>query len=105
MAEPWRIRGGTVELHVRLTPKSSRDGIDGIGETADGAVHIQARVRAVPEKGKANAALEKLVAAWLGVPRGTVCVTTGATSRLKAVEVAGDIAEIEALLREKLKSG
>ncbi|MBZ0162248.1 MAG: DUF167 family protein [Notoacmeibacter sp.] len=104
MAEPWRIRGGAVELHVRLTPKSSRDAIDGTGETADGAVHIKARVRAVPEKGKANAALEKLIADWLGVPRSAVSIAAGSTGRLKAVSVSGDPAGIEALLRDRLKS-
>ncbi len=87
---------------MRLTPKSSRDGIEGTAETAAGAVYLQARVRAVPEKGKANAALEKLVAKWLGVPRGTVSVTAGGTSRLKTVAIAGDPGAIEAILRDRL---
>ncbi|MBN8245093.1 DUF167 domain-containing protein [Nitratireductor aquimarinus] len=75
-------------LFVRLTPKSSRDAIEGPAETADGRCHLKARVRAVPENGKANAALEKLLAKQLRVPAGSVSVTGGSTSRLKTVTVA-----------------
>lgn len=79
-----------ISLRVRLTPKSSRDAVDGIAAQSDGSQHLAARVRAVPDKGQANAALEKLLAEWLGVPRASVTVTGGATSRLKTVSIAGD---------------
>ncbi|MGD9502903.1 MAG: DUF167 family protein, partial [Methyloceanibacter sp.] len=51
-------------LKVRLTPKSSRDAIEGLAEFG-GETVLKARVRAVPEAGRANAALEKLIADWL----------------------------------------
>ena len=51
---------------------------------------LAARVRADAEKGKANQALEKLIADWLGVSPSQVSVVGGATSRLKTVSVAGD---------------
>ena len=86
----FRQGAGGLELFVRLTPKAARDAVEGCGSSADGAVHLKARVRAVPEKGKANAALEKLVARWLGVPASTVSVTAGGTSRLKTVTISGD---------------
>ena len=54
-------------LAVRLNPKSSRDEIAGI-EDHGGACVLKARVRAIPEAGRANAALERLIARWLGVP-------------------------------------
>ena len=79
-----------INLRVRLTPKSSRDAVDGIAAQSDGTEHLAARVRAVPDKGQANAALEKLLADWLGVPRASVAVTSGSTSRLKTVSIAGD---------------
>ncbi|WP_378947038.1 DUF167 family protein [Mesorhizobium sp. ANAO-SY3R2] len=87
-----------VELHVRLTPKSPRDTIEGVEATADGRSHLAARVRAVPEKGAANAALEKLMATALGLPKKTVSVIAGGTSRLKTVRIAGDVNEISARL-------
>lgn len=51
---------------------------------------LAARVRAVPEKGLANRALEKLIARWLDVPASSVKVTTGETSRIKTVSITGD---------------
>ena len=55
-----------------------------------GKAVLKARVRAVPEKGKANVALEKLIAKWLGVPSGGVTLVSGGASRLKSVRVDGD---------------
>jgi uncharacterized protein YggU (UPF0235/DUF167 family) len=43
----------------------------------------------VPEKGRANTALEVLLAKALGVPKSAVSVIAGGTSRLKSVRVAG----------------
>lgn len=95
-----RKRGDGIELYVRLTPKGGADRIEGVEPAADGKLHLKARVRAVPEKGAANAALEKLVADWLGLPKSCVTVAAGATSRLKTVHVAGDPTELsEGLVR------
>ena len=59
---------------------------------------LAVKVTAVPEKGRANAALEKLLAKALGIAAGRVAVVGGATSRNKDVLVRGDPAEIAALL-------
>lgn len=91
MAVPWRPRGDGIDLFVRLTPKAGKDAVEGTETAADGRVYLKARVRAVPEKGAANAALEKLVAKTLGVPGGNVSVVAGGTARLKTVHVTGDI--------------
>lgn len=90
MAEPFRLREDGIDLFVRLTPKASADALEGTGTTADGSRHIKARVRAVPEKGAANAALEKLLAKALRVPVSSVTVASGSTSRLKTVRITGD---------------
>ncbi len=90
MAEPFRLREDGIDLFVRLTPKASADALEGTGTTADGSRHIKARVRAIPEKGAANAALEKLLAKALRVPVSSVTVASGSTSRLKTVRITGD---------------
>ena len=77
-------------LAVRLTPKGGRDGLDGIETLSDGRGVLKARVRAVPEDGKANAALIKLIAKACGVPASRVALTSGATSRLKTVRIEAD---------------
>jgi uncharacterized protein (TIGR00251 family) len=79
-----------ITLFVRLTPKSARDAIEGVEATDDGRAHLKARVRAVPEDGKANAALEKLLAKWLGLAPRDISIASGATSRLKQIRISGD---------------
>jgi uncharacterized protein (TIGR00251 family) len=76
-------------LPVRLTPKSSRDEIVGVEAFGDETV-LKARVRAVPEDGRANTALETLIARWLKVPPSSVSIAQGGKSRLKQVKIDGD---------------
>ncbi len=87
---PWRAETDGIRIAVRLTPKASVDRIDGATRLSDDSVVLAARVRAVPEDGRANKALEKLLAATFGVPRSNVQVVSGQQSRLKQVRVAGD---------------
>ncbi|TWG89026.1 hypothetical protein L598_000900001050 [Mesorhizobium sp. J18] len=85
-----RVEGDGVAVFIRLTPKSSKDALDGVGETGDGRLHLKARVRAIPEDGKANKALTSLLADRIGVPASSLSVVSGHTSRLKTVFVQGD---------------
>ncbi|RUX25353.1 DUF167 domain-containing protein [Mesorhizobium sp. M2A.F.Ca.ET.042.01.1.1] len=94
MSTPFRLRDNGIDLFVRLTPKAALDGIDGIETAADGRSHLKARVRAVPENGAANQALERMMAKALGVPVSAVSVVAGGTSRLKTLRVVGDAAEL-----------
>jgi hypothetical protein len=93
----WRTTATGIELRVRLTPKSSRDQVDGIETRGDGEI-LKARVRAVPEDGKANAALVTLVAGWLAVPQRSVELVGGGKSRIKTIAVSGDSARLSAAL-------
>ena len=94
MSTPFRPRDNGIDLFVRLTPKAALDRIDGVETAADGRSHLKARVRAVPENGAANQALERMMAKALGVPVSAVSVVAGATSRLKTLRVVGDTAEL-----------
>jgi uncharacterized protein YggU (UPF0235/DUF167 family) len=89
-ARPWSAIAGGVALSVRLTPKGGRDGIDGIELLADGRSVLKARVRAAPSEGEANAALIRLLAKAVGVPRRDVALSAGATARIKRLTIAGD---------------
>jgi uncharacterized protein YggU (UPF0235/DUF167 family) len=79
---------------VRLTPKSSRDALDGVETRADGAHVLKARVRAVPEGGKANEALIALVSKQLKLPASRIRLVAGATSRQKTLLLEGDPDEL-----------
>ena len=91
-------------MQVRLTPKGGRDALDGIERLSDGRAVVKARVRAAPEDGRANAALEAVLAAACGVARSRAAVTAGATSRLKTVAVEGDPETLAAALAAALKT-
>jgi uncharacterized protein len=90
-----------VIIAVRLTPKSSCDEVVGLEDRAGMSV-LKARVRALPETGRANEALEALIARWLGVPKSTVSVVQGGKSRLKQVSVTGDADTLSRLIAERL---
>jgi len=93
-ALPYEAGQGGLRVRVRLTPRGGRDAVEGIEVLADGRAVLKARVRAAPEKGAANAALEALLAKLCGVPKSAVTVVAGATARVKMVAIEGDPARL-----------
>lgn len=71
-------------LSLKVTPGARHDKI--VGET-DGAIRI--RLHAPPTDGRANAALLKLLAGKLGIPKNDVRLITGAAARKKIVGIHG----------------
>ena len=86
-------------LAVRLTPRGGRDAVEGWGEDGAGRPLLKARVAAPPVEGEANAALVKLIAKALGLPRSAVRIASGETARIKVLEIDG---LGEAAIRQKL---
>ena len=68
---------------MRLTPRADREAV-----VLDGDV-VRARVSAPPVGGQANAALVKLLAKALGVPKSRLKIVRGETARDKLVRVDG----------------
>jgi len=69
-------------LEVKVKPKSSQERIVP-SETGPWTVYL----REAPEKGKANESLRRLIAKRFEVPRSSVRIVKGETSKLKWVEV------------------
>lgn len=69
------------EIAVRVTPKASRDRILVEDDT------IRVYVTTVPEDGKANKAVVKLLSKALGVPKTRLDLIRGATSRDKVFRI------------------
>ncbi len=83
-------------MRVRLTPRSGRNEIVGWHEGL-----LRVRVTAPPVDGKANAALERLIAKALGVPKRDVSLVSGARGREKTVAIAGvSQADVDELLEQ-----
>lgn len=69
------------EIAVRVTPRAARNAV-----ALDGDM-IRVTVTVVPEDGKANAAVIKLLAKALGVAKSRLVLVRGATSRDKVFRV------------------
>jgi uncharacterized protein YggU (UPF0235/DUF167 family) len=90
----WRETRNGVQIAVRLTPRGGRDELGGGEILSDGRCVLKARVRAAPTEGEANAALVRLLAEALGLPRSRISIAGGATARLKIVAVEGEAADL-----------
>ena len=97
-ALPWRETPGGLRIVVRVTPNAGQDRIEGTEIRDDGGAVLRIRVSAVPDRGKANAAAAQLLAEALAVPKSAVRLISGATARLKTLEIEGDAAALAARL-------
>jgi len=88
-AKPYTATANGIRLAVRLTPRSGRDGLDGIGADADGRPFLRIRLTAPPVEGAANQALIDFLAGILSVRKRDIVIRSGETGRLKILEIAG----------------
>ena len=73
-----------MRLTVKVVPGASKSGVAGwLGEA------LKVRVTAPAERGKANRAVEALVAGALGISGDRVLIVAGHSSARKIVEIAG----------------
>ena len=88
------MSGGEILLRVKAMPNA--------GKSAVGALkgdELVVRIAAPPEKGKANRELLDVLAGALGLPRSSLRVVSGESSRHKVVALPGAAkARLEALL-------
>jgi uncharacterized protein len=98
-----RVCDNGLTVSVRVTPNASRDAIGPVEERA-GASLLKVYVRAVPEDGKANAAVAQLLAAFLDCPKRSAVVTVGHTSRTKTITIDGCGPTLQRRLNDKLGS-
>lgn len=76
-----RVDGARLLVAIRVTPRASRDEI-----TCEGGA-LRVRLRAPPVEGAANEALCALFAARLRLPKRSVALERGATSREKLLAI------------------
>ncbi len=83
-------KDGAIYLHLRVSPGASRDAVEGLVLDAAGKEYLKIRVTAAPEKGKANAAVIKLLAKHWHIPKSSLEVVAGDTARNKVLRYTGD---------------
>jgi len=75
---------GHVRFAVHVQPRAGRNEISGVHGRA-----IKVRLTAPPVEGAANQALIELLSRRLGVPKSSIRILRGQSSRRKAIEVQG----------------
>ena len=86
-------------IAIRVTPRSPKPGIGDWRAGADGREELEVRVSAAPTDGEANAAVIKLLAKELGVPKTSVEIVSGETSRHKRISLPIDATELSARVK------
>ncbi|HMT43961.1 MAG TPA: DUF167 family protein [Chakrabartia sp.] len=99
MGLPWRANADGVLLAVRVTPRASKEAVEGVWHDADGAAWLAVKVRAAPDDGQANKAVIALISKTLGTPKSALTLESGAAARLKRISIVCNTYEIEARLR------
>lgn len=83
-----------LRVRVRLAPGARREAIEGTVDDAGGAAALKVAVTAPPLEGRANTALLALLARAWKLPKTSLSVVHGATSRHKSLHLAGDPARL-----------
>jgi uncharacterized protein len=83
------VEGG-VRLALRLTPRASKNGVDGIVTDAEGRPLLKLRLVAPPVDGAANEALIAFLAKTLSLKKADITIRSGEASRVKILHLAGD---------------
>lgn len=86
-----------MQLRIKVVPGARNEGIEWLGDL------LKVKVRAPPEKGRANAAVETLLAQRLALPQSSVKIVAGFGSPLKTLEISSvpDLSVLRAMLRDE----
>jgi uncharacterized protein YggU (UPF0235/DUF167 family) len=83
-----------MQIRIKVVPGARTEGVEWLGDVLKVKVHAQ------PEKGRANAAVEALLAQRLALSPSSVRIIAGFGSALKTVEISS--VSDHASLRQKL---
>lgn len=72
-------------IKVKVLPRSSRNEV--VGKMDDGTLKI--KLTSPPVDGKANEALVEILSDHFDVPKSSVLIKRGETSKLKTIEILG----------------
>ena len=92
-----------VSFKLKLTPKAARNALVRIDRDVDNNGHLRASVTTVPEKGKANTALIKLLSKKLALPKTSIRLIAGELSRYKTVQIDGEPETLTNELKAKFR--
>lgn len=85
---------GGLRVTVKARPGTNRPRPMRLVDTGEGRQALEISVAAAPEDGKANKALAEALAQSFGVKIRDITLKSGASSRLKIFEIAGEPAQL-----------
>lgn len=91
---------GSISVPVRVSPNSSRTQINGFAPEADDSKALKVSLTAVPEAGKANTQLLKLLAKEWRFPRRDLSIIRGTSDRRKTIAIEGEPTKVRRLLTD-----
>lgn len=74
-------------LRVKVLPKSPKNEITEIMEDDSGEKTYKIRIKAAPEKGRANAELIKFLSKEFNIPKQNIVIISGKTEQLKLIRL------------------
>ncbi len=98
---PFKLHAAGLTVSIRLTPNARQCKFDGMMDVGEGRVALKVSVNAVPEDGAANKALIEFLAKSWRLPKTTISLFAGHTSRLKVVLIEGDGEKLQKQILEK----
>lgn len=82
-------------MRFRVTPNARQTAFNGLIDIGDGQTALKVSLNAPPAGGKANKALITLIAKNWHLPKSTISIKSGETSRIKTVLIEGDGAALQ----------
>ncbi|MFC3220085.1 DUF167 domain-containing protein [Tianweitania populi] len=77
-------------VHAQVSPGGSRNMIEAPIARDDNHMRLRIKVRAVAADNAANEAVCGLMAKWVGLPKSSVSIARGHTSRQKVIAIEGE---------------
>ena len=95
-----------MDIFIRVTPGASKNVVGGAWEGPGDIPRLVVKVTAPPESGRANKAVESVLASAFDLPKSRVSVISGKKNRLKTVMLDGpDEAALKQRFDELLGEG
>lgn len=73
-------------LRIKVIPRSAKNEVIEIMEDETGEKTIKIRIKAIPEKGKANSELIKFLSKELSLPKDNISILSGKQDQLKLLK-------------------
>lgn len=81
---------GGILVTIWVTPRAAVNCISELGQERDGAIALKVAVKAVPEDGKANAVVVRLLARAWKLPQRALSIVAGSGARRKILFITGE---------------